>query len=39
VYGPGNYKFTDYLRVGGPLLALIFLMTMFLVPMVWPYHP
>jgi di/tricarboxylate transporter len=23
VYGPGGYRFTDYLRVGGPLQALL----------------
>ncbi|MFQ5509532.1 MAG: SLC13 family permease [Leptospirillia bacterium] len=39
VYGPGNYRFMDYLRVGGPLLALIFIMTLFLVPMFWPFAP
>ncbi|MFC7133504.1 MULTISPECIES: SLC13 family permease [Salinibaculum] len=27
VYGPGGYRFTDYLRVGGPLLALLSVVT------------
>jgi di/tricarboxylate transporter len=27
VYGPGNYKFKDYLRVGIPLTVLYFLVT------------
>jgi di/tricarboxylate transporter len=39
VYGPANYRFFDYVRVGGPLLVLIFALTLFLVPMVWPFHP
>jgi di/tricarboxylate transporter len=37
VYGPGNYRFMDYLRVGGPVLALIFVITLFLVPIFWPF--
>ncbi|MDH5525766.1 MAG: SLC13 family permease [Nitrospirota bacterium] len=39
VYGPGNYRFLDYMRVGGPLLILIFFLTLVLVPMVWPLVP
>jgi len=27
VYGPGGYKFTDYLRVGGPLQLLLMVVT------------
>ncbi|MDH4230225.1 MAG: SLC13 family permease [Nitrospirota bacterium] len=37
VYGPGNYRFFDYTRAGAPLVALIFLLTMFLVPQVFPF--
>lgn len=36
VYEPGGYRFTDYLRMGLPLLLLVFLVTMLLVPLVWP---
>ncbi len=39
VYGPGNYRFTDYLKVGGPLLLIIFMMSLFLIPAVWPFTP
>jgi len=39
VYGPANYRFFDYMRVGGPLLVLIFILTLFLVPAVWPFRP
>lgn len=36
VYEPGGYRFTDYLRMGLPLLLMVFLVTMLLVPLVWP---
>jgi di/tricarboxylate transporter len=37
VYGPANYRFFDYARVGGLLLVLIFFLTMLTVPMIWPF--
>ncbi len=39
VYGPGKYKFIDFLKTG--LLLSIILMTVILimVPMLWPMHP
>lgn len=39
VYGVGNYRFTDFVRVGGPLTALIVLVSMLVVPLVWPFLP
>ena len=39
VYGVGNYRFGDFVRVGGPLAALILLASLWLVPAVWPFHP
>jgi len=36
VYGPGGYKFTDYMRVGIPLSILVFITAMFLIPYFWP---
>lgn len=36
VYGPGEYRFSDFLKVGFPLTLLIYGLTMFLAPMVWP---
>jgi di/tricarboxylate transporter len=36
VYGPGRYRFFDFLRVGAPLTVLIYLIAIFLVPLVWP---
>lgn len=35
VYGPGGYKFTDYLKVGFPLTLLYMLITVSIVSMVW----
>lgn len=36
VYGPGRYKFFDFVKVGSLLTILIFLMSVVLVPIVWP---
>jgi di/tricarboxylate transporter len=38
VYGPGRYRFSDFLRVGAGLTILIFVIALFLVPRVWPLH-
>jgi di/tricarboxylate transporter len=35
VMAPGNYKFTDYTKVGLPLVAIFFVITVALVPMIW----
>ena len=36
VYGPGRYKFMDFVRVGGPLVIVLFAIAMLLVPHFWP---
>jgi len=36
VYGPGRYRFSDFLRVGAPLVILLFALAMWLVPRYWP---
>lgn len=36
VYGPGGYRFSDYLRVGLPLNILIWLTCSALIPLIWP---
>lgn len=38
VYGPGGYRFADYLRIGVPLDILVGLVTIVLVPLIWPFH-
>ena len=37
IYGPGGYKFTDYLRFGGPLNILVMIITVILAPLLWPF--
>lgn len=36
VYGPGKYRFMDFLRVGALLTVIIYLIAIVLVPLVWP---
>jgi di/tricarboxylate transporter len=36
VYGPGRYRFLDFLKVGGVLTLVIYLIAIFLVPVLWP---
>lgn len=36
VYGPGNYRFFDFIRVGSILTVLIFALAIVLVPIIWP---
>lgn len=38
VYGPGGYRFSDYVKVGVPLDLLICAITVALAPLVWPFH-
>jgi di/tricarboxylate transporter len=36
VYGPGRYRFTDFVRVGSILTLLIYGLAIVLVPLLWP---
>ncbi len=36
VYGPGRYRFADFVKVGSLLTVLIYLIAITLVPVVWP---
>jgi len=36
VYGPGGYRFTDFLRVGIPLNLSVGLLASALIPLLWP---
>ncbi|MDR5682607.1 MAG: SLC13 family permease [Armatimonadota bacterium] len=38
VYGPGRYRFVDFLRVGGPLTLLVYAIAILLVPLMWPFR-
>jgi di/tricarboxylate transporter len=37
VYGPGGYRFTDFIRVGLPLHLLLLICTTVLIPLVWHF--
>jgi di/tricarboxylate transporter len=36
VYGPGGYRFVDFLKVGSLLTVLIYVIAILLVPLIWP---
>ncbi|MEE4118125.1 MAG: SLC13 family permease, partial [Paracoccaceae bacterium] len=36
VYGPGGYRFGDFLRVGIPLNLSVGLLASLLIPLIWP---
>jgi di/tricarboxylate transporter len=37
IMGPGSYRYGDYLRVGLPLTLVVFVTSMLLLPIVWPF--
>lgn len=37
VQGIGNYKFMDFVRIGLPLNLITFLISVFLIPIIWPF--
>lgn len=39
VVGPGKFKFLDYTRVGFPLVLVMFVVSVVLIPMIWPFFP
>jgi di/tricarboxylate transporter len=36
VYGPGRYRFLDFIKVGSLLTIVIFVIAMLMVPWLWP---
>src|SRR5512134_243442 len=36
VYGPGRYRFIDFVKVGGLLSLVIYLLAIILTPLLWP---
>ncbi len=39
VYGPGGYRFSDFTRVGIPLQLILILISLLLIPRIWPLTP
>ena len=39
IYGPGGYRFRDFLRMGIPLDLLLALLALWLIPVFWPLTP
>jgi di/tricarboxylate transporter len=37
VYGPGGYRFGDYLRIGAPLNLLLVIVAAVLIPLIWRF--
>jgi di/tricarboxylate transporter len=37
IYGPGGYRFTDFLRVGVPLNLICWVTSCLLIPWIWPF--
>ena len=39
VYGVGNYRFSDFVKSGGPLTVILIIASILIVPRVWPFFP
>ena len=39
VYGPGGYRFSDFLRAGIPLNIICWVIACTIIPWIWPFHP
>ena len=39
VYYAGGYRFTDFMKVGIPLILMFCGLSMWLIPLFWPFHP
>jgi anion transporter len=39
IYGPGNYKFKDYLIIGTPLNIILWILASILIPYFFPFNP
>lgn len=39
VMGPGGYRLADYLRLGIPMSVLAALVSLSIIPLIWPFNP
>ena len=37
VFGPGGYRFSDFVKVGVPLNILLWIACVIMIPMIWPF--
>ncbi len=37
VFGPGGYRYLDYVRFGGPLSLILWAISIAIIPVVWPF--
>ncbi|MFC2072899.1 SLC13 family permease [Chloroflexota bacterium] len=37
VYSPGGYRFTDFSRIGIPLIIIFWVLATLLIPLIWPF--
>ena len=38
VLGPGNFTFNDYVKVGVPMCVLSLVVSVIIIPIMWPFH-
>ncbi|NNE10371.1 MAG: SLC13 family permease [Gemmatimonadetes bacterium] len=37
IYGPGQYRFADFLKVGTPLNIIVWIISTIMIPIIWPF--
>ncbi len=37
IYGPGQYRFADFIRVGTPLNLILWIVATIMIPRIWPF--
>jgi di/tricarboxylate transporter len=37
IYGPGQYKFIDFVKVGSPLNLMFWILSSIMIPILWPF--
>jgi di/tricarboxylate transporter len=37
VYGPGGYRFTDFVKIGVPMNIIIIAANLFITPLIFPF--